>query len=113
MAVVRKKTKKKIVRQPELYFSRKDMELLERMARVEVEIKNINKNIEMLIQQNDKRFEQVDKRFEEILHYMDKRFEQVDKRFEQLDNKFNKIFIWIGLGFTMTTVLISVYKFIK
>ena len=53
----------------------------------------------------DKRFEAVDKRFEENRHYMEKRFEAVDRRFAML--------MWaIGLGFTLTTVLMSLYRFL-
>ncbi|MBW1972747.1 MAG: hypothetical protein JRI44_07920 [Deltaproteobacteria bacterium] len=40
----------------------------------------------------DKRFEAVDKRFEELIGYMNKRFEAVDKRFEELIGYMNKRF---------------------
>ena len=40
----------------------------------------------------DRRFEAVDKRFEELIGYMNKRFEAVDKRFEELIGYMNKRF---------------------
>ena len=61
-----------------------EIELRERMVRVEEALKHQGELIQQLIQQMDKRFEQVDLRFE----MMEKRFEQVDKRFEQMDQRF-------------------------
>ena len=49
-------------------------ELLERMVRIEEEIKSHRMLTESLVHQMDKRFEQVDKRFEEMFHQVDKRF---------------------------------------
>ena len=87
---------------PQVY----EIELRERMIRVEEELKNqrelmmqfmqqVDKRFEEMridmdkrFEQVDKRFEQVDKRFEEMRIDMDKRFEQVDKRFEQVDKRF-------------------------
>ncbi|HEC91866.1 MAG TPA: hypothetical protein ENI51_02565, partial [Candidatus Atribacteria bacterium] len=52
----------------------KEFSLLERIVRVEEELKSQR---ELFIQ----RFEAIDKRFEDLISYMDKRFEAVDKRF--------------------------------
>jgi ABC-type Na+ transport system ATPase subunit NatA len=60
-----------------------DIELRERMLRVEEELKHQRELMMEGFKQIDKRFEQVDKRFESIQMQMDRRFEQVDKRFEQ------------------------------
>jgi hypothetical protein len=54
--------------------------LLERIVRVEEELRAGRELMQFGFDQIDKRFEQVDKRFEQV----DKRFEQVDKRFEEL-----------------------------
>jgi len=92
------------------------IELTERIIRVEEELKNqhelmkqgfdqIDRRIELLqinmdkrfeqvdkrFEQVDKRFEQVDKRFEQMQLNIDKRFEQVDKRFEQIDKRFEQV----------------------
>ena len=60
----------------------------------------------------DKRFEAVDKRFEAV----DKRFEAVDKRFEdligQMNSRFNMMFFFMSAGFTILTVLLTLYRFI-
>ncbi|WPL19285.1 hypothetical protein Thiowin_04402 [Thiorhodovibrio winogradskyi] len=59
-----------------------EIELRERMVRVEEELKHQRE----LMREG---FERVDKRFEEMREDMDKRFEQVDKRFEQMDKRFD------------------------
>jgi len=61
-----------------------EIELCERMVRVEEELKNQR---ELML----RGFEQMDKRFEDIQKYMDKRFEQIDKRFEQIDKRFEQV----------------------
>jgi molecular chaperone DnaK (HSP70) len=91
--------------------------LLERMVRVEEELKSqrelmkagferMDQRFEDLIHQMDKRFEQMDKRFEQmdkrfeqmdkrfddLIHHMDKRFEQMDKRFDELLHHMDKRF---------------------
>ena len=62
---------------------RYEIDLRERMIRVEEELKHQR---ELMLEG----FKQSDKRFEEIQHTMDKRFEQVDKRFEQVDKRFEQ-----------------------
>ena len=60
----------------------------------------------------DERFEAVDKRFEAV----DKRFEAVDKRFDdligQMNSRFNMMFFFVSGGFTILTVLLTLYRFI-
>ena len=79
-----------------------EIELRERMIRVEEELKHqrelmqqgfamMDKRFEEMQQQIDKRFDAVDKRFEEMQQQMDKRFEAVDKRFEAMDKRFEEI----------------------
>ena len=77
----------------------RQLDLLERIIKVEEELKHQRETIQLLIKQIDKRFEQVDKRFEQVdkrfeqmQHNMDKRFEQVDKRLEQIQNNMDKRF---------------------
>jgi DNA anti-recombination protein RmuC len=78
---------------PEMAYAnvRYDLELRERVVRVEEELKHQR---ELMIQGfglMEKRFEQIDKRFEDMNMNMNKRFEQVDKRFEQVDKRFELI----------------------
>ena len=74
----------------------RQLDLLERIIRVEEELKHQREMIQVLIKQMDKRFEQMqnnmDKRFEQMQHNIDKRFEQVDKRLEQMQNNMDKRF---------------------
>ena len=91
-----------------------EIELRERMVRVEEELKNQRELMKQGFDLMEKRFEQVDKRFEQV----DKRFEQVDKRFEQMDKRFesltkriDRFMVWsFGLTVTMAGVIIAVLK---
>ena len=60
----------------------------------------------------DERFEAVDKRFEAN----DKKFEslekQMDQRFEMMDKRFNRSNFFLAFGFTVITVLITLYQFL-
>ena len=112
-----------------------EIELRERMVRVEEELKNLgnmmHKNYEIAekrfehmekrFEQVDKRFEQVDRKFDQIdkrFEQVDKRFELVDKRFDQVDNRLDKIdnrmfrfMIWsFGFTLTCTGTIIAVLK---
>ena len=69
------------------------------------------------------RFEDVNKRFEDVHRIMDRRFEQIDKRFEDMhremdgrfehiDTRFGSMQWFMGAGFTLLVVLMSVYEFI-
>jgi len=82
-------------------INEREMEIRERIIRVE---ESLDKHISLTKQG----FDQVDKRFEQ----MDKRFEQVDKRFESIDSRFNRLTGLISLGFLVITVLITVFQFL-
>ena len=111
-----------------------DTQLLERMVRVEEELKSqrelmidrfgfIEKRFELvekrfeavdnrfddLIHLMDKRFESVDKRFDGLIHAMDKRFESVDKRFEDMQASFSRTQWLMGLGFVLITAAVTVF----
>ena len=75
-----------------------EVEIRERIVRVEEELRHqrdliwqgferMDKRFVEMREDMDKRFEQVDKRLEQV----DKRFEQVDKRFEQVDKRFEQM----------------------
>ena len=91
-----------------------EIELRERMVRVEEELKNQRELMNRGFEQMDKRFEQVDKRFEQV----ERRFEQVERRFEQIDKRFDEVnkrlfqfMIWsFGLTVSAAGVIIAVMK---
>jgi chaperonin cofactor prefoldin len=64
-----------------------DPVLLERVVRIESELRSGHQIMEKGFAMMEKRFEQVEKRFEQV----DKRFEQIDKRFEQVDKRFEEL----------------------
>ena len=88
-----------------------------RFEAVDKRFEAVNKRFEDMRHSMDKGFESMDKRFEDMLSSMDKRFEAVDKRFTDMqynmDKRFNVMTGFMALGFTLITVLMSVYKFIS
>ncbi len=91
-----------------------EVELRERMVRVEEELKHqrelmregferMDERFAALRTDMDKRFEQVDRRFEQV----DKRFEQVDKRFDEMLKRHDQHFLWL-VGFIATTAALVV-----
>ena len=79
-----------------------EIELRERIIRVEEELRHQRDLIQQVLEQMDKRFEQMDKRFEQ----MDKRFEamqqQMDKRFDEINRRMDR-FMVRSFGTTLTT----------
>ena len=70
---------------------RYELEIRERILRVEEGLKYQRELVQEGFNRIDKRFEQVDKRFESLIAEMNTRFAQVDKRFEQVDKRFEQI----------------------
>jgi len=79
-----------------------DAQLLERMVRVEEELKSQRELM-------DQRFAAVDKRFEDLMAHSDKRFEAVDKRFDDMHESFKRTQWLIGLGFVLVTAAVTVF----
>ena len=71
-----------------------------------------DKRFEELLHYSDKRFDDMNRRLEELIHYSDKRFDDMNKRFEDMNKNFNLLTWLIGVGFTVLTVLITVFRFI-
>jgi len=76
-----------------------EIELRERMVRVEEELKHQRELIKTVLEQMDKRFDAVDKRFEAM-----------DKRFEELVCRIDRFMFWslgvtLGVGGLIVTIL--------
>ncbi|WP_165741607.1 hypothetical protein [Candidatus Thiosymbion oneisti] len=69
-----------------------EIELRERMVRVEEELRHQRELIKTILEQMDKRFEALQKELDRRFEAVDKRFEAVDKRFEILQNEMNRRF---------------------
>ena len=102
-----------------------EIELRERMVRVEEELKHQRELIKQILVEMDKRFDAVDKRFEAmdkrfeaIQIQMDKRFEAVDKRFDAAEKRFDaltkrvdRFMIWsFGITVSSAGTIIAVLK---
>ena len=88
-----------------------EIELRERMVRVEEELKHQRDLIKSILVEMDKRFDAVDKRFEAI----DKRFEamhlQMDKRFEDLTRRIDRFMLWsFGLTVSVGALIVAAVK---
>jgi len=78
--------------QPVLSNVRYELDIRERIVRVEEELKNQRELIHQVLHQMDKRFEQVDKRIDESRIETNKRLELVDKRLDESRVEMNKRF---------------------
>jgi hypothetical protein len=91
-----------------------EIELRERMVRVEEELKHQRELIKQILVEMDKRFDAMDKRFEAV----DKRFEAVDKRFDAAERRFDaltkridRFMIWsFGITVSSAGIIIAVLK---
>ena len=93
-----------LARPPAVY----EIELRERMVRVEEELKHQRELMHEGFEQIDRRFERSEQHHQQLRHDMLARFEQVDKRFEQVDRRFDVMirrhhrhFLWL-IGFIAT-----------
>jgi hypothetical protein len=109
----------------EEYYKQKEKELyevslIERIVRVEEELKNLRKEMEYLRKEMDYRFEallrEMNARFEAIIKEMNTRFEtqkrESDARFEALEKRFNFLQWTMMLGFTFLSILITILSFL-
>ena len=78
-----------------------DQQLLERMVRVEEELKAQRELMDVRFTAVDKRFESMDERFAELISHINNRFEAVDKRFESVDKRFEELISGIDKRFEM------------
>ena len=88
-----------------------EIELRERILRVEEELKHQRELIKTILEQMDKRFDAVDKRFEAV----DKRFEtlqhEMNKRFEALTKRIDRFMIWsYAITLTVGGLVVTILK---
>ena len=99
-------------------ISEREMEIRERIVRVE---ESLDKQYELMRQgfaQMDKRFEmltnQMNARFESNTEQTNSRFElltgQMNTRFEQVDRRFNQMFAYFTTGMVILGVLITAFQ---
>ena len=89
-----------------------EIELRERMVRVEEELRHQRELIKTILVQMDKRFDAVDKRFDAV----DKRFEamqqEMNKRFEEINRRLDRFMIWsFGTTLTVGGLVVAALKF--
>ena len=113
-----------------------DIQLIERMTRIEEELrsqrdlilkqnetmqfgfaqmdkrfetmqKQMDSRFEAVQKQMDERFTAVDKRFESVQKQIDERFTAVDKRFDDINKKFTMMMWMMSAGFTIIATVIT------
>ena len=105
---------------PKVELSGIGTQLMERMVRVEEELKAQRELMDERFGFMERRFEAVDRRFEDLIGNMNARFEAVDRRFETVDKRFEELtgqmnhrfttLTWlIGVGFVVITSLTTVF----
>ena len=94
-------------------YSDIDLDIRERIVRVEEELKNQRELIHEVIKMMDRRFEEMNAAMEKRFDQVDKRFEQVDKRFEDFNSRFKMMFAFMSLGFTILAIMMTAFKFIQ
>jgi predicted RNase H-like nuclease (RuvC/YqgF family) len=95
-----------------------EIELRERMVRVEEELKHQRELLKAILEQMDKRFdamdrrfEAMDKRFETMQAEMGKRFDAVDRRFEELTRRIDRFMIWsFGITVSVGGLIVATLK---
>jgi predicted nuclease with TOPRIM domain len=81
-----------------------EIELRERMVRVEEELKHQRELIKTILVEMDKRFDAVDKRFEAMQ-------QQIDKRFEELTRRIDRFMFWsFGLTVSVGALIVAALK---
>jgi len=89
--------------------------LLERLIRLEEEIRAQRELMEAKFEAVDRRFEAIDRRFEDInvrFEDVNKRFEDVNRRFEDMARRFTMLTWLISSLFAALALLITVFKFV-
>lgn len=91
------------------------------------DVRLIADRMEQGFQRMDDRFRDMDRRFEAVQTQMDKRFEaaqkqsdvhfeslqtQMDRRFDDNQKRFRMMFLFITVGFTVLTTLVTLYQFL-
>ena len=88
----------------------------ERFAFMAARFEMVDKRFDELIGQTNVRSEAVDTRFKELIGQMNARFETVDRRFEEsrahADSRFKTLVLMIGFGFGIVAVLTTVFGLI-
>ena len=102
----------------------KELSLIERIVRVEEELKAMREMFEVKFdaidkrfEAVDKRFESVDKRFESLQREMNARFESLQRemnaRFEAMDKRFSVIQWMIGIIVGIPAIIIAITQIVN
>ena len=80
------------------------------------DIRSIVETMNAGFKASDERFETLVDRIDVKIDLVNARFEAVDKRFDdligQMNSRFNMMFLFMSAGFTILTVLLTLYRFL-
>ena len=83
-------------------YLQRDLELRDRMIRVEEELKTQRELMKQGFEQIELRFQQVDKRFEQVDKRFETHFDQVNKRFDDMQHHMNR---WMTVLTTIVGII--------
>lgn len=95
----------------------KELALMERVVRVEEELRSLREMSEAKFEISEKRFEALQRemngRFEALQREMSARFEAVDKRFESMDKRFSMVQWMIGILVGIPAITFTIIQLVK
>lgn len=102
-----------VMREKEL----KEVSLLERVIRVEEELKALREIELARFETSERRFEALEKANQQRFETIERRFEalqrEMDKRFEALEKRFNFIQWFMGIGFSFLGLFLTILIFVS
>ena len=100
-------TEQSLGRPPAVY----EIELRERMVRIEEELRHQRELIKTILVEMDKRFEAMQQDMDRRFDAMERRFEAVDKRFEELTRRIDRFMFWsFGLTLSVGALIVAALK---
>lgn len=99
----------------------KDIEAVKRFSfiisnKIEDEDNEIKSDIKILAEVMKKGFDDINLRFEDMnkrVEDINNRFNDFNLRFEVISKKFNMMFRFMSIGFSVVTILIVIFKFVR
>ncbi len=89
----------------------REISLIERVVRVEEELRALREIEAARFEAIEKHFEALQREMNARFEAMDKRFEAVEKRFETIEKRLAFMQWFIGVGFTLILLLITLSNF--
>ena len=91
----------------------KELALMERVVRVEEELKSLREMSETKFEASEKRFESLQREMIARFEAVDNRFVSMDKRFESMDKRFSMVQWMIGIIVGIPALTFTIIQLVK